>query len=110
MPYGPETGQASQVVSSQIDEHVVFRKFLGIGQKTAFQRQILLLGLSAGPCSGEREGMQNAVYQFYQSLWGRACKLQTVAGNIKHVRGGIAGSQKAIGIEKASITLTSFMW
>ena len=48
--HGPDFADFSDIVSAQIDEHIVFRPFLLISQQPSLQILILLPGLATGSC------------------------------------------------------------
>ena len=50
-----------KVVTAQIHKHYMLGFFLGVGQKILFKGQVLFVGLSSGPGTGDRPGNQSLI-------------------------------------------------
>ena len=103
--HGTEFGNLSEVVSPEIDEHVVLSEFLRIDEKFCFQAVVLFLRLSARPGAGEREGVKNAVLKFCECLGRGTGHFHVGAGEVEHVRGRVQCAEHPVSIEKGTFKI-----
>ena len=82
----------SDVISSQIHQHIVLCPLFFICQQLFFQFLIFLLGGSSRPGARQRKGMKSPVLQLHQCLRGSSGNFHIVTGEIKHIGGRIQRS------------------
>ena len=97
-----ELADLAQVIAAQVHQHVVLGQLLLVGQQFLFQSLVLLVGLAAGPGTGQGEGVEHAVLQLHQRLRGGPGHLHVRPGEVEHVGGGVRGPQDAVGVQQAS--------
>lgn len=98
----PEPADLSQIISSQIYQHIVFRQFFFVSQKFLFQRPVFFRCLSSRFRPGKRKSMQYSVLQPDESLGRSSGDLHISTGKIKHIRGRIDGPQNPVSIQQTS--------
>ena len=84
--YGAEFADASEVVTSEVYEHVVLSKLLLIAEKIALECLVLCFRPAPRSRACERECMKDSVLEAYECLRGSACDLNIRARKIEHVR------------------------
>ena len=98
-----EPADLPKIVPPQIHQHIVLRQLFLIGEQLCLQNLVLLQGLSPGPGTREREGVEHAVFQLDQSLRRRPRHLHICSGKIEHIGGGVKGAQHPVGVEQAAL-------
>ena len=96
-----DLGHAAEIVSSEVDQHVMLGKLLLVGEQFPLERPVLFLRLSARTGTGDRKGSQAAVLKAYKRFRRGAHDLVPVNGKEHHVRRGIGGAEHAIRGEQA---------
>lgn len=99
---GAELRYTTQIVSSQINQHVVLGQLLFIAKKTRLELRVFFRRFPSRASACQREGVEHAAFQLDQGLGACACKLDIVAGEIEHVRTRVTCAQISIGVEQAA--------
>ena len=98
----PKLADLSDIIPSQIHQHIVLGPLFFVCQQFFFQPLVFLFRGSSWPGACQREGVKRPILQLHQRLRGSSGNLHIVTGKIKHVRRRIQCSQYPVGIEKAS--------
>ena len=99
---GSRSADPSQIISSQVYQHIMLRQFFFISQEFLLKSQIFFLCLSPGPGSRQRKGVYFPVFQLCQSLRRSPCHFNIITGKIKHIWGRIGCTEHPVSIKQAS--------
>ena len=77
--HGAKFADFAEVVAAQVHEHIVFGKFLFVGQEVAFKGDILFGRTPARTRPGQRERVQDAFLKSDQGFRGRPGDFDIVA-------------------------------
>ena len=73
--YRTKLAYFAEIVSSQIDQHIVFGQFFFVGKQLCFKRFVFLCGSASRSCPCKRESVQHTIFQLYQSFGRCPCNL-----------------------------------
>ena len=93
----------TEVISAEIDEHIVFGKFFFVGKQILFQNLVLLRCCASRSGTGYRECSQAAIFQTDQRFRGSTHDLFTVNAQVHHVRRRICGTQYTVRVDQAAL-------
>ena len=77
--HASQLAHASEVVSPQVNKHIVLGKLFFVGKKARFERFVFLGGCATRPRSGQGKRFHAALLQARQRFGGCAGKLDVVA-------------------------------
>ena len=100
-----EAAYPAQIVAPEVNQHIMLGKLLFVGEELRFKLCILLVGLSSGACSRQREGVQHAVFELDQRFGRGSRYLHIRAREVEHIRRGVCSSQYAVGVQQAPLVL-----
>lgn len=74
-----EFADLAQIISPQVNQHIVLGKLLLVRKKFRFKRFVFFIRFTSRSGSGKWEGMQHSVFQFDKGFGRSACDLDVCA-------------------------------
>ena len=92
----------ADIVTSQVNEHIMLR-FLLIIIKQVFYQSLILFIISPSPSGArKRECVKDTVLQFDKRLRRSTCDFNIISREVEHIRRRVHGAQHPVCIQKAS--------
>ncbi len=100
--YGTEVTDLTEIISSEVNEHIVLGEFFWIGKKLDFQCHVFCTRRTSRTCTCKRECVKHTVLELNECLRRSSCDLYVCSREVEHVRARVDGTKYTVSVQETS--------